>query len=407
MYAYPAAIPLTAQVTIDYKLPGLLIIDTPGHESFTNLRSRGSSLCNIAILVVDIMHGLEPQTLESLRMLRDRKTPFVVALNKIDRMYGWTATPDGGFRESLARQNTGTQREFETRLAQTMTAFAEQGLNAKPYYDNKDLGRVVSLVPTSAHTGEGIPDLLMLLIKLTQERMTNSLMYLSELECTVLEVKVEEGLGHTLDVVLSNGVLHEKDRIVVCGISGAIATNVRTLLTPQPLKELRIRGAWVHHKEVKAALGVKIVADGLEKAVAGSRLMVVTADDDEDEMKQDIMSDLVNLLGSVDRTGRGVYVQASTLGSLEALLDFLKTSEIPVSGINIGPVHKRDVVRTSANLERAPEFALLLAFDVPVDKDAARLAEEVGVKIFTADIICACDSSSSPLRRRVDDPPSL
>jgi len=225
----------------EYKLPGLLVIDTPGHESFTNLRQRGSSLCNIAILVVDIMHGLEPQTLESIRLLRDGKTPFIVALNKIDRLYGWTPMKDGGFLQSFDQQNRAVQREFEKRLADTVVAFAEQGLNAVPYYDNKNLGKNVSLVPTSAHTGEGVPDLLMLLVKLTQERMANNLMYISTLQCTVLEVKVIEGLGTTIDVVLVNGYLHEGDKIVLCGLDGAIVTQVRALLTPQPMKELRIK----------------------------------------------------------------------------------------------------------------------------------------------------------------------
>ncbi|KAJ3759492.1 hypothetical protein EV360DRAFT_82055 [Lentinula raphanica] len=371
----------------DYKIPGLLVIDTPGHESFTNLRSRGSSLCNIAILVVDIMHGLEAQTLESLRLLRDRKTPFIVALNKIDRLYGWNATPDGAFQESLAKQTRAVQREFEDRVAKTIVAFAEEGLNAVLYYDNKNFARNVSLVPTSAITGEGVPDMIMLLVNLTQQRMSDRLMYLSELECTVLEVKVIEGLGTTIDVVLSNGILREGDKIVVCGLNGPIVTQVRALLTPQPLRELRIKSAYVHHKEVKAALGVKITAPDLEKAIAGSRLLVCGPDDDEDDLKEEVMSDLATLLNSIDKSGRGVCVQASTLGSLEALLDFLKSSKIPVSGINIGPVHKKDVMRSATMLEKARELACILCFDVPVDKDAERMAEEMGIRLFKADII--------------------
>ena len=97
---------------------------------------------------------------------------------------------------------------------------------------------------------------------------------------------------------------------------------------------------------------------------------------------EEIMSDLTSLLNSIDKSGRGVSVQASTLGSLEALLDFLKVSKIPVSGINIGPVHKKDIMRTATMLEKAKELAVVLAFDVPVDKDAERLAEEMGIKIF-------------------------
>ncbi|KAK3109295.1 eukaryotic translation initiation factor 5B, partial [Teratosphaeriaceae sp. CCFEE 6253] len=300
----------------EFRVPGLLVIDTPGHESFTNLRSRGSSLCNIAILVVDIMHGLEPQTLESMRLLRDRKTPFIVALNKIDRLYGWKAVANNGFRESFNLQNKAVQNEFRDRLEKTKLAFAEQGFNAELFYENKSMAKYVSLVPTSAHTGEGIPDMLKLLVTLTQERMTRQLMYLSEVECTVLEVKVIEGLGTTIDVVLSNGILHEGDTIVLCGTDGAITTQVRALLTPAEMKELRVKSVYVHNKTVKAALGVKITANGLDNAIAGSRLLVAKNKDDEDEieeLEEDVMGDLENLMSRISRTGRGVTVQASTL----------------------------------------------------------------------------------------------
>lgn len=371
----------------EFKVPGLLIIDTPGHESFSNLRSRGSSLCNIAILVVDIMHGLEPQTLESMRLLRDRKTPFVVALNKIDRLYGWKKIDNNGFQESLALQNKAVQNEFKSRLEQTKLAFAEQGFNSELFYENKSMARYVSLVPTSAHTGEGIPDMLKLIVQLTQERMVGSLMYLSEVQATVLEVKAIEGFGMTIDVILSNGILREGDRIILCGTEGVIKTNIRALLTPAPLKELRLKSQYVHNKEVKAALGVKISAPGLEGAIAGSRLLVVGPDDDESDLEDEVEGDLASLFSRVEKTGRGVSVQASTLGSLEALLDFLKDCKIPVANVGIGPVYKRDVMQCGIMLEKSPDHAVMLCFDVKVDKEAQAYADEQGIKIFTADII--------------------
>ena len=371
----------------EFKVPGLLIIDTPGHESFSNLRSRGSSLCNIAILVVDIMHGLEPQTLESMKLLRDRKTPFIVALNKIDRLYGWKKIENNGFQESLALQNKAVQNEFKNRLEQTKLAFAEQGFNSELFYQNKSMAKYVSLVPTSAHTGEGIPDMLKLIVQLTQERMVGSLMYLSEVQATVLEVKAIEGFGMTIDVILTNGILKEGDRIILCGTEGVIKTNIRALLTPAPLRELRLKSQYVHNKEVKAALGVKISAPGLEGAIAGSRLLVVGPDDDEDDLEDEVEADLASLFSRVEKSGRGVSVQASTLGSLEALLDFLKDCKIPVANVGIGPVYKRDVMQCGIMLEKAPDYAVMLCFDVKVDKEAQEYADQQGVKIFTADII--------------------
>ncbi|KAH6687951.1 eukaryotic translation initiation factor 5B [Plectosphaerella plurivora] len=371
----------------EFKVPGLLIIDTPGHESFSNLRSRGSSLCNIAILVVDIMHGLQQQTLESMKLLRDRKTPFIVALNKIDRLYGWKKVDNNGFQESLALQPKGVQNEFHNRLEQTKVLFAEQGFNAELYYENKSMSKNVSLIPTSAHTGEGIPDLLKLIVQLTQERMVGSLMYLSEVQATVLEVKAIEGFGMTIDVIVTNGILREGDKIVLAGVEGAIVTNIRALLTPAPMRELRLKSAYVHNKEVKAALGVKISAPNLEGAIAGSRLLVVGPDDDEDDLADEVEGDLASLFSRVEKTGRGVSVQASTLGSLEALLDFLKDCKIPVANVGIGPVYKRDVMQCGIMLEKAPDYGVMLCFDVKVDKEAQAYADDVGVKIFQADII--------------------
>ncbi|CAL5348569.1 unnamed protein product [Camellia sinensis] len=381
----------TKELKADAKLnvPGLLVIDTPGHESFTNLRSRGSGLCDIAILVVDIMHGLEPQTIESLNLLKMRNTEFIVALNKVDRLYGWKVCKNAPIVKAMKQQTKDVQMEFNTRLTQVITQLKEQGLNTELYYKNKEMGETYSIVPTSAISGEGIPDLLLLLVQWTQKTMIEKLTYSNEVQCTVLEVKVIEGHGTTIDVVLVNGVLHEGDQIVVCGMQGPIVTSIRALLTPHPMKELRVKGTYLHHKEIKAAQGIKITAQGLEHAIAGTALYVVGPDDDLEDMKEAAMEDMKSVMSRIDKTGEGVCVQASTLGSLEALLEFLKSPavKIPVSGISIGPVHKKDVMKASVMLEKKKEYATILAFDVKVTPEARELADEAGVKIFIADII--------------------
>ncbi|CAA0338552.1 Translation initiation factor IF- 2 domain 3 [Arabidopsis thaliana x Arabidopsis arenosa] len=371
------------------KVPGLLVIDTPGHESFTNLRSRGSSLCDLAILVVDIMHGLEPQTIESLNLLRMRNTEFIVALNKVDRLYGWKTCKNAPIVKAMKQQNKDVINEFNLRLKNIINEFQEQGLNTELYYKNKDMGDTFSIVPTSAISGEGVPDLLLWLVQWAQKTMVEKLTYVDEVQCTVLEVKVIEGHGTTIDVVLVNGELHEGDQIVVCGLQGPIVTTIRALLTPHPMKELRVKGTYLHYKEIKAAQGIKITAQGLEHAIAGTALHVVGPDDDIEAIKESAMEDMESVLSRIDKSGEGVYVQASTLGSLEALLEYLKSPavKIPVSGIGIGPVHKKDVMKAGVMLERKKEYATILAFDVKVTTEARELADEMGVKIFCADII--------------------
>jgi len=268
---------------------------------------------------------------------------------------------------------------------------AEQGINAQLYYRNKDFREYVSLIPTSAITGEGVPDILMLLVQLSQKMLVERVMWSAETQCTVLEVKVVEGLGATADVILAQGTLRRGDRIVMCGFSGPVVTRVRELLTPKPLREIRIKTDYLHHQQVDGAMGIKICANNLEGVVAGSACMVPYADVpyDLEVLKEDIMGDLRHLAKAASEIngGIGVYAIASTLGSLEALLEFLKTSKIPVAAVNIGPIHKKDVMKASIMHEHKPEYATILAFDVPLTKEGGDMAKDLNVKIFTAEII--------------------
>lgn len=386
--------------------PGLLIIDTPGHESFTNLRSRGSSMCDIAILVVDIMHSLEPQTIESIGLLKMRKTPFIVALNKIDRIYGWKSE-NGAYRFDPSKQTTDAQRLFKERLDNIMIALSEQGLNTSLYNCNENPNRVISIVPTSAISGEGVPNLFETLILLCEKFMQNKLKFRNDVfEGSVLEVKTEEGHGLTIDAIISNGTLGEGDKICLCGFDGARVLTVKTLLIPEACKETRSKPGFTSVKRIKGSRGVKIVAVGLDNIVPGTSIIKIKKQSkettniednevqgkifngilSEEEAKKYLNDELESVIKSIEISEIGVHVQASTLGSLEALLSFLK-DKIPVSSIALGPIRKKDIIKTATMLEKKPEYAIMLCFDVKIDKEMVDLAKEYEVKLISADII--------------------
>jgi len=378
---------------INVEVPGLLIIDTPGHESFSNLRSRGSSLCDFAILVVDVMHGLENQTIESIQLLQSRNTPFVICLNKVDRLKDWVNSPNDCSYKSFQKQSGFTRNVFDDKYKPIITELAKQDINGELYWRNDNEEEYRSMVPTSAITGEGVPNILGYIIHYCQKNLDKQITKCSDFKATCLEVKKIEGLGSTIDIILVNGQLQEGDKIVTAGFNGPITTTIRGLLTPQPLKELRVKAEYIHHKQCTGAMGLKLMAPGLETAIAGAAVYKYDSDEELDVYKDELKSDIKRVRKIVKLVNEGVCVAASTLGSLEALLHFLKTKKVPVAEVCIGDVSKEDCIRaltpllSEENKKKKKEYATILAFDVKILPDATKFAEENGIKIITAKII--------------------
>ncbi len=378
---------LSMRIARRVKIPGILVIDTPGHEAFANLRRRGGSIADIAILVVDINEGFEEQTYEAIDILRSRRTPFLVAANKIDKIPGWKPHEGAPFVETIKRQDPAVVGRLEELLYNLISEFLKLGFRADRYDRVSDFTRTVAIVPTSALTGEGIPDLLLVLAGLAQRYMIDRLKVSSGAgRGVILEVKEELGLGTTVDVILYDGVIRRGDTIVVGGVGEPIVTRVKALLMPKPLDEMRSpEDRFLQVEEVRAAAGVKIVASGLEGALAGAPVVVVPEGADVERAKREVSEDVA----SIRRVRRsvGVVVKADTLGTLEALTDYLERRGVPVKYGDIGPVVKRDVVEASIVKQSDKRYGAILAFNVKVAPDADDLAKKYGIRIFRSNVI--------------------
>ena len=368
----------------DFDLPGLLFIDTPGHHSFTTLRSRGGALADIAIVVVDVNDGFQPQTIEALDILKRTNTPFVVAANKIDTTPGWNPREGSPIQETYESQSKSARSRLDDNLYEIIGNLSDEGFSADLYWRVQNFQKNVGVVPVSAVTSEGLPDLLAVLMGLSQRYMKDEMAIdaAGPGAGTVLEVKEERGFGTTLDVVLYDGTVREDDTIVVGGSNEPIVTEVRALLRPRELAEIRTEKQFERVDEVAAAAGVKIAAPDLEDAMAGAPVRVVR-DRDVDEVVREVEAELANI--SVETEEEGVVVKADTLGSLEAMANALKEAEIPILRAEVGDVAPRDVAVASTANEA--EHQVVLAFNVDVLKNARRELDESDVRLFEDDVI--------------------
>ncbi|WP_430503794.1 translation initiation factor IF-2 [Haloparvum sp. PAK95] len=368
----------------DFDLPGLLYIDTPGHHSFSTLRARGGALADIAVLVVDVNDGFQPQTEEAIDILRRTGTPFVVAANKIDTTPGWNPRDGAPIQESYDAQSDRAQSMLDENLYEIIGELSDAGFSADLYWRVQDFQKNIGVVPVSAMTGEGIPDLLTVLMGLSQRFMKEEMEIdvTGPGEGTVLEVKEERGFGATVDAVVYDGKIETGDQIVVGGQADPIVTEIRALLQPKPLSEIRTQKEFEKVEEASAASGVKVAAPELESAMAGAPIRVVR-DRPVDEVVEEVEAELAEI--EVDTEEDGVVVKADTLGSLEAMANALKEAEVPILRAEVGDVAPRDIaIAETANQD---EHKAILGFNVDVLSNAEDELETADVKLFTDDVI--------------------
>ena len=366
--------------------PGLLFIDTPGHHSFSSLRSRGGSLADIAILMVDIMEGCRPQTKESLRILKQSKTPFVVAANKVDRIHGWDAEDGRSMAISMRGQSKESLGLFDQRYWELVGQFAEEGFNLERYEKIKDFTKEIAMVPISAREGEGIQDLLAVVIGLAERYLSDQLTDVDGSgEATVLEMKEERGLGKTLDLILHRGSIRKGDEIVLVSDRGGISTHVKGLFSPRGMSEMRDAGdRWDNTDAAYAAAGVKISAPSLDGVLVGTTLRVVNSDE---ERSAAIASADEEANLSIELDEEGVCIKSDTVGGLEALAKELREVGVPIREASIGKVSRRDV--RSAEASSDPLHRIIMAFSTEILEEAEDeiSSSEAGVKHIGSDII--------------------
>ncbi|HZB64478.1 MAG TPA: translation initiation factor IF-2 [Nitrososphaeraceae archaeon] len=387
----------------DEQIPGLLFIDTPGHEVFANLRSRGGSAADIAIVVADVNKGFEPQTIESIDILKKRKVPFVVALNKVDMISGWkgkkkseispsrkeTTTINLGFiTEEIKKQDSNVLTLLDEKIYGVVGSLSRMGFNSEAFWRIKEFDKELAIVPISAVSGIGIPELMAVLVGLAQQYMKKRLERRYDyVRGIILEINEELGLGPSANMILLDGTIKQGDTIMVAKRDEIVVTKVKALLLPKPLDEMRDpRDKFRSVTEVISAAGLRIVSPDLEGVLAGSPLYVLRNKDEEKEIRHFIESEVKGTF--INNTNAlGVILRCDTIGSLEAIIDMLKKENIPIQTADIGHITRRDVLAAHAVKDKDRYLGVILGFNVKVLDDAKKEAGEREVHIFNEKVI--------------------
>ena len=375
-----------SRLTIKDLIPGLFFIDTPGHAAFTSLRKRGGALADLAVLIVDINDGFKPQTFEALNILKMYKTPFIVVANKIDMIFGWETHEGASFKQSFEQQAQSVKQELDTKIYEIVGTLHKEGFQSERFDRVSNFASQISIIPISARSGEGIIEVLAMLLGLAQEYLTEQLEINEDAPAkgTVLEIKEETGLGLTIDSIIYDGVLRTNDEIALMTSSNEVlTTKIRSILRPLPLEEMRdCKKKFQKFDEVVAAAGIKIAAPNLDDVVSGSPLRVLS---DNENVEEEILKEIEDI--TISTEDEGILVKADTLGSLEAIVKLLRELDIPIREADIGDVSRRDIINSSIALNENDTHGAIIAFNVSVHQNSEEDLKNSDVKLFKGDVI--------------------
>ena len=381
--------PLLNMFKFDLKTPSLLFIDTPGHEVFSNLRKRGGSVSDLAIIVIDILDGFQKQTYEAIEICKQLKVPFLIALNKIDKIDGWKPHENKPFLESIKYQDQKVINKLEEYMYNIVAKLYELGFDSDRYDRIKDFRRQIAIVPISSKTGEGIPDLLLLIAGLSQRYLEEKLKINVEGNGVgvILEVKEEKGLGSVIDIILYDGKIKKGDKIAFLSRDGIKKTKVKLILKPVFLTDIRFasRSKFKEIDIAYAACGIRISADGLDSALPGSTIYVYNDEKELKEIEEKLKGDIENIIFQTDK--EGIIVKSDTLGSLEVLVKMLRDRNIPIKKADIGDINKEDVNIALSMKEKYPQYSVIVGFNIGINKNDDEYVKSSNINLIISSVI--------------------
>ena len=312
----------------------------------------------------------------------------MIAANKIDLISGWNYDNQKFLLDNINSLPYQIQGFLETKVYEIVAKLEEFGLKSERFDRVEDYTQQIAIIPVSGKTGQGIAELLMILIGLAQRYLENKLVVeKGNAKGTILEVKEEKGLGTTINAIIYDGKLKVNDTLIIGGLKEPLVVKIRALLEPSDLAEMRDKKSKFNNvKEVFAATGVKISAPGLEKAVAGMPLRGTSKEEEVAILKEEIQAEIESIIVEESRE-EGVIVKADTIGSLEALRKLLQEKNVPISSSSLGNITKRELSQQETMKEKNPAYGVILGFNVGITPEAKETAENKKTPIFLHDVI--------------------
>jgi translation initiation factor 5B len=378
-------------------IPGILMIDTPGHSEFQSLRDVGTSICDLGILIIDIEESIQEQTKEAIKLLKEKKIPFVVAVTKLDKINGWKTTISSNLREALKEQSKDMSMMLMAKLEDIKYDLSKEDINAEFYFKNSNPKQIYSIVPVSSKTGEGIADLLALLVYTAQNWMLKKILYQDKVSCTIMESKYDKHNGYTIDVILNNGTINVGDKFVVSTITGPNICTVRNLLIPSALTQLGKKTNWDYKDSVRASIGCKIIGSNLDGAYPGTHLFPIKTSGTSAGASTSAEADAINnanqeinaVWKSYDFISPGVFIGTQTFGELDAGYSIFQKAGINVAGAYIGEPSNKfiDLILMKTEADTLPENRIYLYFGAFNNTDVFEYAKKNNITLLSSEVI--------------------